>query len=422
MGLMAALELLRRGYEVDVYERDDRIGGMSASFDFDGLKIERYYHFVCKTDTALFDLLGELGLADKLQWTDTRMGYYYDGRLYDWGTPFALLTFTKLGLIGKLRYALHVMVTKNIRDWSRLDRVGATDWLRKWLGRKGYQVLWHRTFYLKFFEYTDNLSAAWIGTRIKRVALSRRNLFQETLGHLQGGSETLLTAMERAIVERGGRIHLCAGIDEVIVADGKVAGIRVSGDEKACDAVVSTVPIQFVPDLVPKLPEEFAARIRRIENMPVACVVLKLAHSLSRNFWLNISADDIDIPGLIEHSNLDPATRAGEHIVYAPFYMPTTHPKWSRTNDQLIDEVIGYLRRINPAFHEGWVLARHCHRYAFAQTICPPGFYDLLPPMRTPIEGFFMADTAYYYPEDRSISESVQTARRLVDAVLGDAK
>lgn len=50
MGLMAAMELLKKGHQVDVYERDDRIGGMSADFDFDGLRIERYYHFICKTD------------------------------------------------------------------------------------------------------------------------------------------------------------------------------------------------------------------------------------------------------------------------------------------------------------------------------------------------------------------------------------
>ena len=55
----------------------------------DGLKIERYYHFICKTDTPLFELLAELGLSDRLKWTDTRMGYYFDGHLYKWGTPMA---------------------------------------------------------------------------------------------------------------------------------------------------------------------------------------------------------------------------------------------------------------------------------------------------------------------------------------------
>jgi len=418
MGLMAAMELLKQGHEVDIYERDDRIGGMSASFDFDGLKIERYYHFICKTDLPLFELLDELGLQGSLKWADTKMGYFFDGTLYKWGTPLALLTFPKLGVISKFRYALHVMMTKNVRDWTRLDRVNATEWLRKWLGQRGYDALWARTFHLKFFEYTENLSAAWIGTRIKRIALSRKNLFQESLGYLEGGSETLLFALERFILARGGRIHLRAGIERVVVRDERVVGVLAEGVELACDGVLSTVPIQYVAAMVPALPAEFADRIRTIENMPVACVILKLKHAISENFWMNISDADIGIPGVIEYSNLNPVAHGDEHILYAPFYMPKTHPKWAQSNVELIEEVIGYLSRLNPRFQPDWILARHCHRYEFAQTICPPDFFQQLPPMQTPVRGFCMADTSYYYPEDRSISESVAVAKKLVDVAL----
>lgn len=305
------------------------------------------------------------------------------------------------------------MVTKGIKDWTRLDKDNATQWLRRWLGERGYDVLWRRTFYLKFFEYTENLSAAWIGTRIKRIALSRRNLLNESLGYIEGGSETILEAMERGILSRGGRIHLRSGIEQVVVQDGKVGAVRVDGVDHPVDGVLSTAPIQYVPRMVPDLPAEFAQRVRAVENIPVACVILKMKHALTENFWMNISDPSIEIPGLIEYSNLNPGTRQGEHILYAPFYMPKTHPKWSQPNDELIDEVIGYLKRINPEFSSDWILARHCHRYEFAQTICPPGFQAMLPPMKTPIEGLFMADTAYYYPEDRSISESIQVGRRL---------
>jgi phosphohistidine phosphatase SixA len=45
--------------------------------------------------------------------------------------------------------------------------------------------------------------------------------------------------------------------------------------------------------------------------------------------------------------------------------------------------------------------------------------------MRTSMRGFLMADTAYYYPEDRSISESIRVGKRLAklgwlpDVVVG---
>jgi protoporphyrinogen oxidase len=55
MGLAAAYELTRAGAQVTVYERDNRIGGMSAFTDLGGTRIERYYHFICKPDQTLFD-------------------------------------------------------------------------------------------------------------------------------------------------------------------------------------------------------------------------------------------------------------------------------------------------------------------------------------------------------------------------------
>ena len=81
MGLACAYELAKAGHRVSIFEADDRIGGMSAFFDFDGLAIERYYHFICKPDKPLFEVLEEFGLMDRLRWRQTEMGFYYDGSL-----------------------------------------------------------------------------------------------------------------------------------------------------------------------------------------------------------------------------------------------------------------------------------------------------------------------------------------------------
>ncbi|MGH8321945.1 MAG: NAD(P)/FAD-dependent oxidoreductase [Gammaproteobacteria bacterium] len=416
MGLMSAMELLKQGHSVDIFERDDRIGGMSATFDFDGLEIERYYHFICKPDHSLFELLEELGLSDAVRWTDTKMGFFYNGRMYKWGTPLALLKFDGLDIISKLRYAMHVMRAKSINDWETLDKIQAVDWIKKWVGLRAYDVLWRSLFDLKFYEHANSLSAAWIGTRIKRVALSRKSLMQESLGYLEGGSATLLRAMQKFILDHGGKIHLKAGIERIITRNNKVQGVVVRDETIQCDGVLWTAPIQYVPQILPDLPADFINRINTIKNIPVACVILKLRQPFSENFWTNINDPTMGIPGLIEYSNLN---QVGPAILYAPFYMPKTHPKWVKSNDELIEEVIGYLPRLNPAFRPEWIIGKYCHRYDFAQTICPPGFYAMLPPMRTPIEGFYMADTSYYYPEDRSISESAKVGRILAQQVSG---
>ena len=412
MGLAAAYELAKAGYRVTVFERDDRIGGMSACFDFAGTRIERYYHFVCRPDRVLFAYLRELGLEDKLRWVDTKMGFYHEGRLYDWGHPAALLRFPALGLTDKIRYAAHVMRAKSIRDWRPYDRYSSTDWLRKWIGPRAYDVLWRSLFHYKFYEYQDELSAAWLGTRIKRVALSRKSIFQEQLGYLQGGSEMLLDVIARRFNALGGRISLRATVDQVLISAGSVQGLRVNGESLRFDRVISTIPLPYLVRMVPDLPAVEREKIAAVRNVGVVCVLLKLRKPFTRNFWMNIKDPRIEIPGLIEYTNLNPLDGEAS-IVYAPYYMPSSHPKYARDAKTFIDETVFYMRLIRDDFKVEDVLASAAHRYEFAQTVCTPGFYEKLPPMSSEVRGLFMADTSHYYPEDRSICESMALGAKL---------
>jgi protoporphyrinogen oxidase len=412
MGLAAAYELAKRGWQVDLFERDDRIGGMTASTTLGGLKIERYYHFICAPDQTYFEYLRELGISGRLRWAETKMGFYFDGRLHDWGTPGALLKFPGLDLVTKMRYALHVLTTKARSDWRKLDRVPCTEWLKDWVGERGYEVLWRSLFELKFFEYKDSLSAAWLATRIKRVALSRKDMFTERLGYLEGGSDTLLDAIESRIRGMGGRIHLRSAAEKVEIADGRVQGVRVGGELRRFDTVVSTIPLPYLVKLAPDLPAPERDKVAAIVNIGVVCALFKLDRPLTRNFWTNINDPSIAIPGLIEYTNLYPMDCA---VVYAPFYMPVTNPRYRQPKEAFIEEVTGYLAKVNPAFERSWIQAADAFRYEFAQTVCTPGFYEALPPMASAARGLFLADTSHYYPEDRSISESMRVGRHLAD-------
>ena len=186
MGLAVAYQLARDGHKPIVFEADDRVGGMAAAFDFSGLSIERYYHFHCISDHAFLTMLDELELADKMHWVETKMGYWYQGRLQPWGNPVALLKFRGLSLVAKFRYGLHAFLATKRKDWKPLDHVEATSWIKRWVGKEAYEVLWRRLFYYKFYYYTNNLSAAWIWSRIRRIGRSRYSLFREKLGYLEG--------------------------------------------------------------------------------------------------------------------------------------------------------------------------------------------------------------------------------------------
>ena len=313
MGLAVAYQLARDGHEPVVYEADDRVGGMSACFDFSGLLIERFYHFHCTSDQAVFEVLRELDISNKLHWVATKMGYFYRGRVVPWGNPLALLKFPGVSLLAKFRYGLHAFVSSKRSGWRALDREEATSWIRRWIGEEAFEVFWRSLFRLKFHEYAETLSAAWIWSRIRRIGRSRYDLFREKLGYIDGGSSTLLNAMREDIEKNGGRIALSSTVKRVAIKDGVVQGVMVGDSFEPFATVISTVPLPYVPSLLPDLPADLLDKYRAVNNIAVVCVIVKLRRAVTENFWLNVNDPEMDIPGLVEYSNLRPLD---QHVVY----------------------------------------------------------------------------------------------------------
>jgi protoporphyrinogen oxidase len=234
---------------------------------------------------------------------------------------------------------------------------------------------------------------------------------QEELGYIEGGSQTLVDSLCSAILKAGGRIRTHCPALRVIVEDGKVTGVRTPQGVVPADAVISTVPTPLISAMVPDLPADWKARYEAIVNMGICCLVFKLKRSISPHFWVNVSEPDIDVPGIIEFSNL--RSVGSESVVYIPAYMPNDHVKFKWTDRELLDEAFVYLQRMNPELREADIVASHVARLRHAQPICEPGFAAKIPPIQTPIMGLQIADTCFYYPEDRGISESVRLGREM---------
>ena len=410
MGLAVAYQLTLDGHQPIIYEADDRVGGMAATFDFSGTQIERYYHFHCTSDLDFFKVLEELNLTDKLKWTRTKMGYWYMGKVQPWGNPFALLKFDGLGLMAKVRYGLHAFISVKRNNWKPLDQIEASGWIKRWVGTESWEKLWRRLFDYKFYDYSENLSAAWIWTRIRRIGRSRYNLFHEKLGYLEGGSDTLLNALKKAIEDKGGEFRLKSPVSKVRISNGKIEGIESQGVFESFDKVVSTIPLPYVPSVFSELPTDILNKYKSVKNIAVVCIIVKLKKPLTENFWLNTNDPSMDIPGLVEYTNL---RKMGEHIVYVPYYVPGEHPKYQEEDIVFTTKVKNYLFKINPSLKEDDIIDIRASRYRYAQPICPPGYLEQLPSVELPVSGLWIADTSYYYPEDRGISESIGFGRNM---------
>ena len=181
------------------------------------------------------------------------------------------------------------------------------------------------------------------------------------------------------------------------------------------DAVISTAPTPYISSLIPDLPADWKARYDSIENIGCICVIFKLRRSVSPHFWVNLSEPDMEIPGVIEFSNL--RNVGADTVIYVPYYMPVTNAKFSWPDEQLLDEAFACLQRLTPALTADDVKGTKVARLKYGQPVCEPGFAAKIPPVQTPIAGLQVADTCFYYPEDRGIAESLRIGQRMAESL-----
>lgn len=421
-GLSCAWFLKQQGYAPVVYEAGSQPGGLASTLEVEpGVWIERFYHFICQPDRDLLELAQTLGLGSKIRWRRTRMALFHGERLHPFGSPLELLRFSPLAPLDRLRVGLHVLKARRIQDWHALDGLTAVEWLKREVGADAWRVIWEPLLTLKFGPHFEDISAAWIWSRIARVARSRQGLRQEEqLGYLEGGTGTLLKALVQALP---GQVRLDTPIERICMSAGRVQGVQVAGRLEPLDAVVSTVPLRLLARLAPDLPQAYQQQLNVVEYLGVSCLLLKLKRIFSPYFWTNVSDASIPFAGCIEYTRLNPMPELrGQSLLYVPHYLPAQDPRYDWSLEQTITTYLPALKRLNPDFRREDIADAWLSKAPHAQVVCRKGFAALVPPFHAPVEGLFLTDSTQLYPEDRVISDLIRCARQvagLVGSALG---
>lgn len=412
-GMSAALALAEQGHDVHVFQREREPGGLLATFDFDGLRIEHFYHFLCGGDTGYFELCKQLGLDDRLRFEPVKTGFYYDGICYPFTAPLDLLRFSPIPFVERLKFGLFALEARLRKEWRQLDAIAAKPWLIQRIGRRTYEVVWEPLLSLKFGEYHERVSAAWIWHRIHRVAKSGGKM-----GYLEGGTALLLDTLAARLKERGVRLHTLSPVKRIVTEERRVTGLDV--EEYGffpCDRVVSTVPLEILADLLPGATANYLRGLRAVQYIGVVCVTFKLKRRVSPYFWLNVHDPRVPMNGIIEYTNLNPIAGPDTHIAYVPYYVPTEHPSYRMKDDAIIAQSWEALKIISPGLRDEDRLASHVARAAYAQAVCEEGFLNMLPAQESPVSGLWLLDSVFLYPEDRTQSGQILKAWECAERV-----
>ena len=424
-GLAAAYALVKLGHRAHVYERAPFLGGQASTFEVSGGRLERGYHHLFMSDTHMIELIRELGLGHKLAWIESSVGLYHGGKIWKFGSPMDLLRFKPLSLYDRIRLGLVTLYLQKTRDGLKFEDVTAAEWLQKRVGRRAYEVVWEPLLRGKFGEHYAEISMTWLWGKIYlRVASRGKPWDREELVYPMGSFGEVFDTLGERVRQKGGEVHVSAGVRQVVVEDGRAVGLELEmpGRElevRRYDAVIATTPSYVFTRLVPTLPREYESKLTDVTYLAAVLVVLVLKRPLSQIYWLSIADRTIPFVGVIEQTNfVSPSLYGGKHVVYLSNYPSTEHPIYQMTGEELLEEFLPHLRKINPSFDPSWIEEYHHHRVDAAQPIIGVGYSRRIPDLRTPIKGLYLANTTQIYPEDRGTNYSVRLGQQVADMVL----
>ena len=140
-GLSAAWDLARAGHDVTVFERMDRPGGLAAGYRDPAWdwSLEHYYHHMFTSDEDIKTLAYEVGLGDKLITERPVTAQQYQGKAYALDGVPQVLSFPGMPFVDRVRMGMAIAFLKLTRNWKKLEKVTAREWMLKWMGRPAYE-------------------------------------------------------------------------------------------------------------------------------------------------------------------------------------------------------------------------------------------------------------------------------------------
>ncbi len=418
-GMSAAWDLAKAGHQVSILEAAAEPGGLASGFKEPHWEwsVERFYHHWFQTDSHLLGLIEELGWSDKVHFPKPISVMYHEGKFYPFDSIPAALAYPGLGFgLNKIRFGLVGVYLKLTNNWRKLEKSTTDAWMRKYAGNEVYDSMWQPMMIGKFGEnWHDKVSMAWMWARLK-VRTTR-------LGTFEGGFQAFADQFAAKLQGAGVNIRYNTRVSTIRrLEDGRMAVSLQDGTSENFDQVLVTLSPGMMAKMAPDLPEDYLGGLLKLKSMGAVVMTVSIKHPLSPQgyYWYNIPKQaGFPFLSLVEHTNfLKPEYFGGDHILYIGDYLEIDHPNFKKSDEELAEEFLPHLSKINPNFNRDWVKKIWVSRTPYAQPIPLPNHSENIPSINTPIPGLFFASMSQVYPWDRGTNFAVEIGRRAAKMML----
>ncbi len=417
-GLSAAFELLGKGHEVVIFEKDSNPGGLAIGFKEKiwDWSLEKHYHHWFSNDSSVLDLANKINY--KIIKKGPKTSIYVEGKIYQLDSPLHVLTFPKLPLIDRVRMAMVLGFLKLDPFWKPLEKFKTEDFLLKTMGKDAYKKIWEPQLKNKFGEFAKEISLAWFWARIKKRTPS--------LIYPSGGFLKFADSLVKECEKKGAKFFFDTEVEEIRGGDKSVsikykmsreARSRSAGEN--FDKIIVTLPSFLFAKITPDLPKEYKDRLLSLKGLGAINLILRLKKPFLTDgtYWLSVCDKKSPIMAIVEHTNfMDKKHYNNEHIVYLGNYLPSNHPYMEMAADELLKIYDPFLKKINPNYQLS-IINSQLFKVPFAQPIIPVNYSKIVPPFETPLPNVYLANIQQVYPWDRGTNYAVELGQKVAKLI-----
>lgn len=412
-GLSTASLLLREGWDVEVYEREQIPGGRALSSTLDeGYEnlLKKFSMRVASSEPSMEDIPGvaegyTLDLGFHLIGGGKRGACVRLLRELGVDIPFA---GSRLGLIDRevsypivhaadkfamLPRIMQLLFTRKSKI-EEMKRMSVEQLIEKY-GRGKLTLLLE--LFPRLITTVNDLSRISAG---EMLFAQRELMGGDPVIYPYGGLHRISEALAAYISHNGGEIHCKRKVGRICIEEGTAVGVKVGRAERRYDAVISTIPVQHLFTVADKqaFPEEWVAYVRHLH--PTGSVVSYHAVSELNENLLNKSFVFIErdadfeggsVVGMIDFKmhHLTGMAPPGKYLIQSYAICTPEEAKSRSKREELISIIEKYVAELMPTNRRNLEWSIHSaiwHLDGVAKTIdC------MKPDVVTPINNLYLA-------------------------------
>lgn len=423
LGLTLALRMAKQGHDVTLIEAASSLGGLAGVWQIGDVVFDKHYHVTLLSDSRLRNLIEEIGLESDMTWVETKTGFYTNDKLYSMSDTAEFLKFPPLTMIEKLRLGGTIFYASKIKNWKRLENTRVADWLRRWSGKGTFEKIWQPLLRAKLGESYKTTAASFIWAHISRMYKARRTgLKKEMFGYVKGGYSRIINRIVEILGESGVAVRVNHPITKIKKDDdGRFTIDFGNQPSERFDKVIMTTPNSILSRVCEDLSQDERDRFDKVEYLGIICASVLLKKPLSKYYVTNITDTWVPMTAVIEMTTIvDPKELNGHSLVYLPKYVPAGHELFERSDDEIKTDFLAALDRMYPEFDRESVIDFKISRVRNVMAIPTLGYSELLPPMKSSVDGLYIVNSSYILKGNLNVNETITIAEEAMETVLKD--